>query len=209
MARWAMIMSEYNYSVEYIKGATNTAADALSRLIAMPQEAWRSLRLEDRDSDENHPFLLLWPEVHLMCMAVQYDPARTATDDNDMCMIVEVSTKEIEREERLHNPLHDIYSHERVLFSRTTVFTGDIKVLNVNPGLYYHCPDFKICTSIYSTPVPTRLDLQSQPHRCCAVTGHTGVQTPSVPRKMHLTLVNQKLRLNRVNKIITREIVPL
>ena len=143
MARWAMIMSEYNYSVEYIKGATNTAADALSRLIAMPQEAWRSLRLEDRDSDENHPFLLLWPEVHLMCMAIQYDPARTATDDNDMCMIVEVSTKEIEREERLHNPLHDIYSHERVLFSRTTVFTGDIKVLNINLGLYYHCSDFK------------------------------------------------------------------
>ena len=69
MARWAMIMSEYNYSVEYIKGATNTAADALSRLIKMPDEAWRPLRLEDQDSDENYPFLysedckLAWLDV--------------------------------------------------------------------------------------------------------------------------------------------------
>ena len=142
--------------MEYIKGATNTAADALSRLIAMPQEAWRSLHLEDRDSDENHPFLLLWPEVHLMCMAIQYDPARTATEDNDMCMTMEVSTKEVEREDKLNHPLHDIYDHERVLFSRTTVFTGDIKVLNIHHGLYYHCPDFK---NLYEYLLDTGSDL--------------------------------------------------
>ena len=33
MARWAMIMPEYNYPVEYIKGVTSTAADALSSLL--------------------------------------------------------------------------------------------------------------------------------------------------------------------------------
>ena len=43
MARWAMIMSEYNYQVEYIKGVTNTAADALSRLISMKDHLWRPL----------------------------------------------------------------------------------------------------------------------------------------------------------------------
>ena len=143
MARWAMIMSEYNYSVEYIKGATNTAADALSRLIAMPNDAWRPLTLEDHDSDENHPFLLLWPEVQLLCMASQYDPARTAPLDGTTCMIAEVPHTVIEREERLNHPLHDIFDHERVLFSRTTVFTGDIKVLNIHHGLYSNCSDFK------------------------------------------------------------------
>ena len=140
----SLIMSEYNYSVEYIKGATNTAADALSRLIAMPNDAWRPLTLEDRDSDENHPFLLLWPEVHIMCVASQYDPARDMSHPSgDTCMIADISPKSMEREERLNHPLHDIYDHERVLFSRTTVFTGDIKVLNIHSDLYRKCPDFK------------------------------------------------------------------
>ena len=136
-------MSEYNYSVEYIKGATNTAADALSRLIAMPDEAWRPLTLSDHDHDDDHPFLLLWPETHLLCIASQHDPARAAPYDITSCMTTEPTTKAIEREERLNDPLHDIYDHERELFSRTTVYTGDIKVLNIHADLYPHCPDFK------------------------------------------------------------------
>ena len=143
MARWAMIMSEYNYSVEYIKGATNTAADALSRLIAMPDEAWRPLTLtEDRDDD--HPFLLLWPDVHLLCIASQYDPARATTYDIETCMTTDEALKAIEREERLNSPLHDTIHHELILFSRTTVYTGDVKVLNIHADLYSQCPDFKL-----------------------------------------------------------------
>eukprot|EP01052_Picozoa_sp_SAG31_P071945 SAG31_NODE_30901_length_374_cov_3.454545_1_plen_65_part_00 len=56
-----MIMSEYNYSVEYIPGVSNTAADSLSRLIDMSEERWKTMTLEDRDSDENSPFLVMWP----------------------------------------------------------------------------------------------------------------------------------------------------
>ena len=61
MARWAMIMSEYNYMVEYVPGVINTAADALSRLINIPESRWQRLTMPEDDSDESHPFLLLWP----------------------------------------------------------------------------------------------------------------------------------------------------
>ena len=56
---------------------------------------------------------------------------------------METNSKLIEKEEQLNNTLHDLYDHERVLFNRTTVFTGDIKVLNIHHGLYDKCPDFK------------------------------------------------------------------
>ena len=55
MARWAMIMSEYHYQVEYIKGVTNTAADGLSRLISLPEDVWTPLTTTDADSDKEHP----------------------------------------------------------------------------------------------------------------------------------------------------------
>eukprot|EP01052_Picozoa_sp_SAG31_P048525 SAG31_NODE_10191_length_1172_cov_23.383970_1_plen_240_part_00 len=54
LARWAMIMSEYSYEVQYIKGKANTVADCLSRLIAIPEDKWEPLTIEDRDSDEDH-----------------------------------------------------------------------------------------------------------------------------------------------------------
>ena len=201
-----MIMSEYNYSVEYIKGATNTAADALSRLIAMPNDAWRPLTLEDHDSDENHPFLLLWPEVQLLCMASQYDPARTAPLDGTTCMIAEVPHTVIEREERLNHPLHDIFDHERVLFSRTTVFTGDIKVLNINHGLYSNCSDFK---NLYEYLLDTgSVNTGSSESAAPALRskGHTVIQELLVPKNLQLTLVKIQVQvlLNRVNLKITR-----
>ena len=82
MARWAMIMSEYNYQVEhmYIKGVTNIAADALNRLISIKDHLWRPLTIsaEDSDDDLNHPFLMLWPDVHLALTAHQYCAAVAA-----------------------------------------------------------------------------------------------------------------------------------
>ena len=83
MARWAMIMSEYNYQVQYIKGATNTAADALSRLICLPEDSWRTLSLAESDSDTEteYPFLLLWPEASHLVQAHQASQAHTGVED--------------------------------------------------------------------------------------------------------------------------------
>ena len=59
-------MSEYNYSIEYLKGELNTVADALSRLITVPDNKWIAISPDDQDSDASHSFLLLWPEVYLV-----------------------------------------------------------------------------------------------------------------------------------------------
>eukprot|EP01050_Picozoa_sp_SAG11_P009393 SAG11_NODE_878_length_6760_cov_22.303558_2_plen_211_part_00 len=84
MSRWAMIMSEYNYSIEYLKGELNTVADALSRLITVPDDKWIPMT-EDQDSDANHPFLLLWPEIYLIVYSL-IDPAtrRNGESPTDM-----------------------------------------------------------------------------------------------------------------------------
>ena len=129
MARWAMIMSEYHYQVEYIKGVTNTAADGLSRLISLPEDAWQPLTTSDADSDKEHLFLLLWPTAHILIMAYQQQQPYTAdVDDMDqsniLAMFMEQHDKWIQKEDKLNNPDHDLESYERVLFSRTTVFTG-------------------------------------------------------------------------------------
>ena len=34
IARWALALAEYDYEIEYIKGADNTLADLLSRMVA-------------------------------------------------------------------------------------------------------------------------------------------------------------------------------
>ena len=36
MARWAMYLQQYNFEIKYIKGPTNSLADALSRNISLP-----------------------------------------------------------------------------------------------------------------------------------------------------------------------------
>ena len=46
--------------------------------------------------------------------------------------------------ETLNHALYEISSHERIAFSCTSVFTGDLKVLNIHVGLYKNCSDFKI-----------------------------------------------------------------
>jgi transposase InsO family protein len=147
MARWAMIMSEYHYQVEYIRGVTNTAADGLSRLISLPESTWRPLTLDDSDSDQEHPFLLLWPTAHLLVAAYQHGPSyASAVEDTNpidvLATYIEENDKWIKKEERLNSLDVDYDSHERVLFSRTTVFTGDITVMTVTKELYPKCQDF-------------------------------------------------------------------
>ena len=149
MSRWAMIMSEYNYQVEYIKGVTNTAADALSRLIAKPESAWTELKLEDVDADTEHPFLLLWPDVTIMVNACQYYPSSAANDGthaNDRELLLTFmaeNSKWIATEDKLNSD-HDDTCYERVLFSRRSIFTGEVTVMTVTKELYSKCKEFGI-----------------------------------------------------------------
>ena len=155
MSRWAMIMSEYNYTVEYIKGTTNTAADALSRLISLPEDAWKPLSLKDMDdTDHEHPFLLLWPDVRLLLVAHQYCASAASVissedSHNDLnrpgCLFLDTGNcKNYLTEDKLNDPNSDLEPHERVLFSRKSVYTGDLKVLNIHKELYTHCDEFKL-----------------------------------------------------------------
>ena len=68
MARWATILSEYNYCIQYIKRKLNEMGDSLSRLVAMPPADWESLPSEERDSDDHHPFLNIWPDLNLLVL---------------------------------------------------------------------------------------------------------------------------------------------
>ena len=62
IARWSMIMSEFDYVVEWIKGADNFTPDQLSRLITIPDASWTPLADgHDLDDDSAHPFL------HIAC----------------------------------------------------------------------------------------------------------------------------------------------
>lgn len=64
IGRWTMKMSEYDYSIEYAKGATHYMADILSRAIEEPDSAWRKRAPIDNDDDFlSTPFMAFWPEV--------------------------------------------------------------------------------------------------------------------------------------------------
>ena len=63
IARWSMIMAEYDYSVEHIPGVDNHVPDQLSRLIERPDSDWTPLECDD-DTDVTYPFLMCHPAVH-------------------------------------------------------------------------------------------------------------------------------------------------
>ena len=160
MARWAMIMFEHNYQVEYIKGVTNTgtAGDALSRLIALKDSLWSPLTMsaEDTDDDSNHPFLMLWPDVHLLLTAHQHCAAASTVipfegngpiDDRDLFTLNTDILKWMETEDTLNDANSEMDFHERVLFSRTSVYVGNVTTVNIHKGLYAHCPDFEFYTA--------------------------------------------------------------
>ena len=67
----------------------------------------------------------------------------TPTDQSDiLAVFVEQNDKWIQKEENLNDSDNDVEAYERVLFSRTTVFTGDITVMTVTKELYPKCSDF-------------------------------------------------------------------
>ena len=64
IGRWTMKMSEFNYFIEYAKGATHHMADVLSRAIDEPDSAWKKRAPIDNDDDFlSTPFMAFWPQV--------------------------------------------------------------------------------------------------------------------------------------------------
>jgi hypothetical protein len=69
VARWSMIMSEYDYDIQWIKGTTNHVGDTLSRLIKLPETDWNNLEVDD---DTVHPFLMCWTDyTRLQSVGIQ------------------------------------------------------------------------------------------------------------------------------------------
>ena len=145
IARWAMILSEYNYKVEYLKGKLNVVGDALSRLISRDSAHWRNLGEDDLDTDEKHPFLLLWPDLYLCAMESQHDPADPTHMSADSKLETDPSTNHKWRatEQRMHEPMHDETFEERVLFARFSVGAEEPKILQLKQEHYRSDPDFR------------------------------------------------------------------
>jgi hypothetical protein len=40
--------------------------DILGRLVAMPPPDWENLPSDERDRDDHHPFLSIWPDLNLL-----------------------------------------------------------------------------------------------------------------------------------------------
>ena len=138
MARWAMIMSEYFYEIQYIKGSLNDAADTLSRLLTIPEADWQALPSTDRDGDDHHPFLMLWPTENLLVLALHANTEWAAYDK------ILTDDPWITKEEYLNSIESEITPHERVLFSReTTRISGTSRTIKISPDDYRQCDEFK------------------------------------------------------------------
>ena len=141
MARWAMILSEYNYSIQYIKGTLNEMGDSLSRLVAMPPKEWENLPSDERDGDDHHPFLNIWPDLNLFVLMDTFTADISSHVQIDTGDETVFRQQEIDTEERLNCITSEEEPHERTLFSRFTV-TVDSDVLKIEAIDYANCPDF-------------------------------------------------------------------
>ena len=125
IARWSMIMSEFDYTVEYIKGSSNVVADQLSRLLEIPDSDWTPLEVDD---DTVHPFILLFPALHTVQQMMEF-----TVGDNDDGWAME--------EQRLNTGTDR--HHERVLFTRHAIEVDDA-VISFSTQHYLGCKDFAV-----------------------------------------------------------------
>eukprot|EP01052_Picozoa_sp_SAG31_P017925 SAG31_NODE_1249_length_9118_cov_23.165318_6_plen_761_part_00 len=131
IARWSMILSEYDYEIQYIKGSTNHVGDTLSRLIDVPEEEWTLL---DVDDDTVHPFLCMYPTLLNVTLQPLDRPDKTA----------EVGEREAAAIEKRLNTTGDL-PHESVLFSNyaITYRMNESALLDQLEAVHYSkCKDF-------------------------------------------------------------------
>eukprot|EP01052_Picozoa_sp_SAG31_P000101 SAG31_NODE_3_length_45830_cov_42.279701_28_plen_748_part_00 len=76
-----MIMSEYDYTIQWLPGVDNPVGDNLSRLIKIPDDEWNTI---EKDDDTVHPFLMTWTQLlgnsqtlTQLCATLQTDTAQS------------------------------------------------------------------------------------------------------------------------------------
>eukprot|EP01050_Picozoa_sp_SAG11_P005729 SAG11_NODE_414_length_9684_cov_7.947522_1_plen_2392_part_00 len=133
IARWSMIMSEYDYQIEYIKGTSNVVADQLSRLIERQDDKWTSPEMDD---DTTHPFLWVWPVLRLI--------GEMTTEGAQASMDSDEPPGWAEEEHRL-NTMTDA-PHEQLFFQTnarlTEQFRSDDSIVTFSSEAYLDCDDF-------------------------------------------------------------------
>ena len=74
--RWKQKIEEFGPTIHYVKGHTNTEADALSRLPFMENQGGMEVMLNYPQVDPNHPILNSYPlDLKLLHKYQQIDPA--------------------------------------------------------------------------------------------------------------------------------------
>ena len=100
MARWAMYLQQYNFEIKYIKGPTNSLADALSRNISLPASQFSTAA----------SLLELYPETQrqvMSCLARRGLVGEPATSHNG-------GGESASAADATHSTNHDCGAHEGV-----------------------------------------------------------------------------------------------
>jgi hypothetical protein len=107
----------------------------------MPPKEWENLPSDERDGDDHHPFLNIWPDLNLFVLMDTFTADISSHVQIDTGDETVFRQQEIDTEERLNCITSEEEPHERTLFSRFTV-TVDSDVLKIETIDYANCPDF-------------------------------------------------------------------
>ena len=84
--RWCQKLGVFNMTLEYLPGVLNDVADLLSRSMAAPEDAWKSMDVIDAEDFHYAPLLVLCPQylhyAHLYSAEI-IDDANPAESDQD------------------------------------------------------------------------------------------------------------------------------
>jgi len=162
MARWAMILAEYNASIKYLAGPKNIVADALSRLI------------EAKDSDFNttQSLLSLYPEISMLISrflprsgtdASQDEEGNIELDDAFLAHLSSIRDS-VEDELDIHNPPFAT-TVENLLFSAPLTIAPTTSIL-IDKFSYLQCKQFgTIFKALHPDHSVTPQDLAHVKHR--------------------------------------------